>query len=171
MYKIAAISFVVVGCGDIKYKVLSSIVNMAAQDITIVPTLLSGPGDLVDKMKPNEEFHEGDTFINISQLHEDLEIVTDTKHILMETLYLKAAPNRTDQISFYTRNSSGRATTYDKILFGVDLNAPPGNNIVAFMIGRGQNDNFYRDCLCMRDTGELGKLPLCHKVYNIHTYI
>ena len=53
---------------------------------------------------------------------------------------------------------SVKTLSYDKILFGMDVFAPPGDNILAFVIGGGRNETIFDGCLPFRDSGDVGTI-------------
>ena len=47
--------------------------------------------------------------------------------------------------------------SFKKLIFWVDLNASEGDNVLVTPVGKGQNENLFRDCLGLRDSGVLGE--------------
>ena len=76
--------------------------------------------------------------------------------LLLYTLYIKAAPSE-DYHQMWTSKKDSRKYKYERILYAMDPNAREGNNIVAFILGRKTNVNFFNYVLSIRDEAHLGE--------------
>ena len=78
------------------------------------------------------------------------------KVLLLSTLYIKAAPSEDYHQMWTSKKDSGKYK-YERILYAMDPNAREGNNIVAFILGRKTNVNFFKYVLSIRDEAYLGE--------------
>ena len=79
------------------------------------------------------------------------------KVLLCVTLYIKPAPSKEAQSqTWYSRKESGRYN-YERIIYAMDINAREGSNIVAFILGKKTNVNFFDAVLRIRDGSRLGE--------------
>lgn len=119
--------------------------------------MLTRPSQLRFRNQNVEEYPLDYSILNINDLMTDAWVNSSDKIMVVITLYIKAASALDTQMTFYSRSERNAKMTYDKMIVGYDLFGSPGQNIVVFMLGKGQNENFFRDCIRLRDTGELGK--------------
>ena len=76
--------------------------------------------------------------------------------LLLSTLYIKAAPSEDCHQMWTSKKDSGKYK-YERILYAMGPNAREGNNIVAFILGRKTNVNFFKYVLSIRDEAYLGE--------------
>jgi len=115
--------------------------------------------------------HNGDSFPRNFEFVTIHDLCTDTpvenryrKVLLLVTLYIKTAASSAEPVSWYSKRDRGQVK-YERILYAWDVNAPAGRNIVAIILGKSTNINFFQDVLKIRDNGALGNLLLCVIVF------
>lgn len=121
--------------------------------LTQLPEVLSKPSQL--EFYQDDVCSYPDTYSWITALDLSVEAFMNTsrKIMLCVTLYMKrAATNDKAGFSLYSRGNKDTSTTYERMLVALDVFSRPGFNIVIFLFGKGQNENFFRDCIRMRDS-------------------
>ena len=119
--------------------------------------ILTRPTQLEFRRESIEPYDDEYRFVNANTLMSDPWPSTNKTVMVVVTLYIKACASSDVPMSYYTRSDRNNKATYDKMLVGMDVNAVSGQNIVVFLLGKGQNERFFQGCLRMRDTGELGE--------------
>ena len=125
----------------------------------MVHTYLTSPTQLKFRDVNEPPYGNETSFVNINSLTAKEWASTSDTVMVCVVLYIKAA-SKDSKLSFYSRTDRQVNTSYDKMIVAMDVNAPAGQNIVIFLLGGGQNECFFRNCIRMRDTGVLGKNTL-----------
>ena len=131
---------------------------------------LSTPSDLNVVLRGHGGYIAGDQFISIDQLcNDNIDVDTSQSMILVQPLYIKLR-KKEDAKVFY--RGQMKTHTYDKILFGMDVFAPDGDNVLVFLIGGGRNECIFDACLPQRDSGEVGvSVTVCTKPFSVLYFV
>ena len=121
-----------------------------------IPPLLSRPNQLIFRQANIDVYDANDKFVTINTLVASKFVDTSNKVMVLIPLYIKNA-NTNDEVTYYSRSDRNSKATFDKLLFCMDALAEEGQNIVVYMLGKGNNENFHRDCIRWRDSGEVGE--------------
>ena len=106
-----------------------------------------------------------DTFIDCSRLSDENDEYDNTSSLsLFIPLYVKTQ-KKDDSRAF----SRGSKPNYDKMMFCMDVNGHPGDNVVVFILGNGRNDCFFDSCLKSRDNGDVGKQSFAFTMQSKHS--
>lgn len=118
-----------------------------------LPAVLSKPSQLGFYQDGVGSYPDTYSWITSLELSEEAFINTSRRIMLCVTLYMKRAEiNDKDGFSLYSRGNKDTSTTYERMLVALDVFSRPGSNIVIFLFGKGQNENFFRDCIRLRDS-------------------
>jgi hypothetical protein len=76
--------------------------------------------------------------------------------ILFKVLYYVLA-KQDSKVEYTTRSGKTSShTTFERMLFAMDLNARKGMNVGVFLLGKKQNAEIFTSCLNQRDTSAFG---------------
>lgn len=143
--------------------------NQLQLPLSPIPPIVATPSQLA-LLVSEEPFDGSYTFIHNIELQNSEFVDTSSRVMICETLYIKSANSTAmDKQVFFRDRSQGRCN-YDKILFAIDIFAPAGGNVVVFLLGRGQCENFFKGCNKLRDSGELGECYCLGIHYSIRKY-
>ena len=124
---------------------------------------LSNASQLLIGKDNKQRYSNGYSIINIHQLESETCIDTSKMLLVGQLLYIKR-PAPHENVSFNNRfgRSGGAAAqghlTYERMLMCKSLTAPPGNNLFAVLVGRGQNETFWNALLSERNSSKCCKL-------------
>ena len=116
----------------------------------------SSPTELTVLKSGHHGYIDTDKIVNINELsNENLDLDTSESLLILKPLYCKRNMKRDDKFKHYNRGKEVQSS-FDRLLVCLDIMALPGQNIVAFLLGDGRNENIFNSCLKERDNGDAG---------------
>ena len=116
----------------------------------------SSPTELTVLKSGHHGYIDTDKIVNINELsNENLDLDTSESLLVLKPLYCKRNMKRDDKFKHYNRGKEVQSS-FDRLLVCLDIMALPGQNIVAFLLGDGRNENIFNSCLKERDSGDAG---------------